>query len=98
MSTCGEVIHQFVAPPAGSPMAAILHAYLNVGSGLTHDVVDAAAVAELNQQTTALGSDASDALRGAVTRLAGSKDLASARAAFQSVGGALAGKLQIATP
>ena len=83
MSDCGAVRKKVPAPANGSPLAALVKAYLDTERGMDADQLDPAAVADLKAAAEKLPADMYAALQHSARMLGSTKDLKSARTAFQ---------------
>ena len=83
MSTCGTVQKKLTMPP-GSPLSAVVPAYVDVEKALNADRLDAGALASLRAAADKLPAARYGALRDTAGKLAGANELPAARDAFHA--------------
>ena len=89
MKGCGEVKSQVVMPPAASPLAPVVDAYLSLQRSMAEGRYDTAAARQLKSATDPLKGEAYAGLRAAVDKLAAAPDLKTARSELQAASDAL---------
>jgi Cu(I)/Ag(I) efflux system membrane fusion protein/cobalt-zinc-cadmium efflux system membrane fusion protein len=94
MKGCGEVKAEVAMPPASSPLAPVVEAYLSLQRSMAEGGHDAAAARQLKAATDPLKGEAYTGLRAAADKLAAAPDLKTARTQFQAVSDALAAAMK----
>jgi hypothetical protein len=89
MSGCGDVTKHVSAPAEGAPLQKVVDAYLAVQKDLNADKLDDAHLQVLAKAASEMAGDPYAALRTTTGKLAETKDITTARAAFQTVSNAL---------
>jgi RND family efflux transporter MFP subunit len=95
MPGCGGVVRTVESPSAGTPLAAVVSAYLKVAGAFDADRLDAPAIRALKAAADAVPGDGAAPLRNATDRLAAATTVDTARAALADEGAALIPLLQL---
>jgi hypothetical protein len=94
MKECGELKAKLTTPPASSPLAPVVEAYLSLQRSMADGRLDAVAARRLKLAADQLKGDAYAGLRAAVEKFAAASDLNAARTQFKAVSDVLAPALQ----
>lgn len=94
MKGCGEVQSELAAPPASSPLAPVVDAYLAVQRSMAQGRLDAPAARRLELAADQLKGDGYAGLRAAADKFAAAPDLNSARTQFKLLSDALSPALE----
>ena len=89
MKGCGEVKAELAVPPASSPLAPVVEAYLSLQRSMAQGRFDAAAGRQVKRAADQLRDDAYAGLRAAVDKLVAAQNLNSARTQLKAVSDAL---------